>query len=239
MAPTPPREPSWPQFDLRIEDLSHPGVSIFLASVQPLAALREAVIASFKWLYTPQTAPTNVKSMVLILRSMPGVAYTTGDAQNKEIYFSLDYIEQSASRAHDEILGVLVHEVVHCYQYDAKGTCPGGLIEGVADYVRLHAGLAPPHWRRRGGGRWDAGYDTTGYFLDWLEERYHGEIVKQINAAMKDVEYDELIFKTATGHPVEELWEFYCAQLKDKITQDIEDADSSQSSLVIPESNSD
>lgn len=70
--------------------------------------------------------------MVLILRSMPGVAYTTGDAQNKEIYFSLDYIEQSASRAHDEILGVLVHEVVHCYQYDAKGTCPGGLIEGVA-----------------------------------------------------------------------------------------------------------
>jgi len=63
---------------------------------------------------------------------MPGVAHTTGDYHNKEIYFSLDYIKQSAKRAREEILGVLVHEVVHCYQYDAKGTCPGGLIEGVA-----------------------------------------------------------------------------------------------------------
>lgn len=75
MAPTPPREPSWPQFDLRIEDLSHPGVSIFLASVQPLAALREAVIASFKWLYTPQTAPTKSVLLsswsVLLLHEIP------------------------------------------------------------------------------------------------------------------------------------------------------------------------
>ena len=85
------------------------------------------------------------------------------------------------------------------------------------DYVRLHAGLAPPHWRRNGGDRWDAGYDTTGYFLDWVEERYHAGIVKQLNAAMNEVEYDELIFKTATGLPVEELWKLYCAQLKDRL----------------------
>lgn len=58
MAPTPPEEPSWPQFDLRVEDLAHPGVPIFFEAVQPLAALREAVVASFKWLYTPETAPT-------------------------------------------------------------------------------------------------------------------------------------------------------------------------------------
>jgi len=146
---------------------------------------------------------------------MRGVAYTTGDHHNKEIFFSLDYIKASAHRARDEIMGVLVHEVVHCYQYNAKGTCPGGLIEGVADYVRLHAGLAPPHWRRHGGDQWDAGYDTTGYFLDWLERRYHGDIVKQLNAAMNDLEYDEVIFETATGLPVEKLWRLYCAHLKD------------------------
>lgn len=85
------------------------------------------------------------------------------------------------------------------------------------DYVRLHAGLAPPHWHRSGGDKWDAGYDTTGYFLDWLEVRYHGGIVKELNAAMKDVEYDELIFKTATGLTVDELWELYCLHLKDKL----------------------
>jgi Peptidase of plants and bacteria len=85
-----------------------------------------------------------------------------------------------------------------------------------ADYVRLHAGLAPPHWHRRGGEHWDAGYDTTGYFLDWLEQQYHGEVVKQLNAAMNGVDYDEIIFKTTTGHSVEELWGLYCAQFEDK-----------------------
>jgi hypothetical protein len=36
-------------------------------------------------------------------------------------------------------MGVLVHEIVHCYQYDAKGTCPGGLIEGIAGNKMTHA----------------------------------------------------------------------------------------------------
>lgn len=63
---------------------------------------------------------------------MEGVAYTCGSQKQKEIHFSLDYIKKSTKRARDEIMGVLVHEVVHCYQYDACTTCPGGLIEGIA-----------------------------------------------------------------------------------------------------------
>jgi hypothetical protein len=72
---------------------------------------------------------------------MEGVAHTCGSRNQKEIHFSLDYIKKSANRARDEIMGVLVHEVVHCYQYDACGTCPGGLIEGIAgrelDYIMI------------------------------------------------------------------------------------------------------
>lgn len=63
---------------------------------------------------------------------MEGVAYTFGTKTHKEIHFSLDHIKNSAKRARDEIMGVLVHEVVHCYQYNALATCPGGLIEGIA-----------------------------------------------------------------------------------------------------------
>ena len=66
---------------------------------------------------------------------MEGVAYTCGSQKQKEIHFSLDYIKKSAKRARDEIMGVLVHEVVHCYQYNACATCPGGLIEGIAGIV--------------------------------------------------------------------------------------------------------
>lgn len=47
---------------------------------------------------------------------------------------------------------MLTHELVHCYQWDAEGTCPGGLIEGVADWVRLNCDLSPPHWKKEVDG---------------------------------------------------------------------------------------
>ena len=43
-----------------------------------------------------------------------------------------------------EICGVLLHEHVHALQHDAPKSCDGtkgGLIEGLADYCRLQAGL--------------------------------------------------------------------------------------------------
>jgi hypothetical protein len=53
----------------------------------------------------------SVESILLVLRPMDGVAYTFGSAAEKEIHFSLDHIVNCASRARDEIMGVLVHEV--------------------------------------------------------------------------------------------------------------------------------
>jgi hypothetical protein len=76
--------------------------------------------------------PYSVELITLVLRAMDGVAYTFGSDNKKEIHFSLDHIKNSENRAKDEIDGVLTHEVVHCFQYDAKGTAPGGLIEGIA-----------------------------------------------------------------------------------------------------------
>ncbi|KAJ7103028.1 hypothetical protein B0H15DRAFT_810656 [Mycena belliarum] len=214
MPPTPTPPPEWPlpKFTLRVEDLAHPGAALFLAHVEPEAALRAAVLASFQWLYaTPACAPTNVRAILLVLRPMDGVAYTSGSHTEKEIHLSLDHIVNSAARARAEILGVLVHEVVHCYQHNAKGTAPGGLIEGVADYVRLHAELAPPHWVRavRAGDKWDAGYQTTAYFLDWVEAQAGAGTVRALNAALLDREYEEAVFARLGGAPVGELWRRY------------------------------
>lgn len=76
---------------------------------------------------------------------MPGVAHTFGSPTHKEIHFSLDHIRNSESRARDEILGVLTHEMVHCYQYNGLGKCPGGLIEGIAGRSSLvRAARTPP-----------------------------------------------------------------------------------------------
>jgi len=218
---SPPKTPpvqaaNLPGFDLRVEDLAHPGAILFLALVQPLEALAAAVRSSWQWLYTPTTTPTHVERITLVVRAMEGVAYTTGSHTHKEIHLSCDHILNCADRAKHEIEGVITHEVVHCYQYNAKGTAPGGLIEGIADYVRLHAKLNPPHWKARGGDKWDAGYDTTGYFLDWIERRYgssKGASVKKLNARMDNVEWGEDVFHDLTGRTVGELWTIYCASL--------------------------
>jgi hypothetical protein len=169
---------------------------------------------------------------------MDGVAHTSGTHTEKWIEFSLHYIERVADRVQDEVVGVLVHEVVHCYQFNGNGTCPGGLIEGIAgscllfqapppkkkkqtgddtrslDYVRLRSGFAPPHWSKSPGDKWDSGYQNTAYFLAWIEERHGDGTVQKLNFCLKEMEYHKSIFVQLTGESVEKLWKTYCEQLR-------------------------
>lgn len=207
-----------PKLLLEIRDLTHPGSRAFLSSVVPTTAVKFAVNRVLDLLYIspkyPTTTVPGTRSITLILRSMGGVAYTTGtelDDDHKEIHFSIEYIDGIAkSRKSNEILGVLTHEVVHCYQYNGHGTCPGGLIEGIADWVRLNSNLSPPHWKRETSGRWDAGYQHTGYFLDYLEKRYGNGTISRMNNKLRTDSYDETAFwMELLGRPVEQLWDDY------------------------------
>jgi len=161
--------------------------------------------------------------VTLVLEEMGGVAYTKGielDDDHKEIHFSLNYIHQRAEavKAESELDGVLVHEMVHCWQHNAKGTCPGGLVEGIADFVRLKAGLSPTHWKRpaKRGHKWDNGYQITAYFLEWLEEKEGEGAVRRINAKLRDEKYEEQAFwEKLFGKGVGELWEEYQGALPD------------------------
>jgi len=152
--------------------------------------------------------------MTLIIREMDGVAYTTGlelDDDHKEIHFSTGHMMNTPeSRRKEEIMGVIVHEMVHCWQHSGFGSAPGGLIEGVADWVRLKAGYAPPHWKKHTDCDWDAGYERTGFFLEWLEEEHGKDVVRRINEAMRGCEYDaEKVWMGCCGKSVEELWKGY------------------------------
>lgn len=168
---------------------------------------------------------------------MDGVAYTTGtelDDDHKEIHFSAEYINSDGSKGRkaDEILGVLTHEMVHCFQYNAKGTCPGGLIEGIADWVRLNSGLSPPHWKKEWTDKkWDAGYQTTAYFLAYIEERYGEGTVRRLNEKLRTTKYEEKRFWTElVGIPVEQLWKNYCDAMDKEAKRG-----SSESDIVIVE----
>jgi hypothetical protein len=100
--------------------------------------------------------------------------------------------------------------MVHCYQYNAFGTCPGGLIEGIADWVRLNSGLSPPHWKKEASEKWDAGYQHTGYFLEYLEKRFGEGLIRRVNEKLRIERYEEKRFWTEIcGRPVEQLWADY------------------------------
>ncbi|KLO11342.1 plant basic secretory protein [Schizopora paradoxa] len=205
-------EKDWPMPKLRIQvaDLSSPGSIEFFANLHPTELLREAVMAVLTTLYTPENCPRHVRSVTLYIDEMGGVAHSNGsslDDDHKEIHLSTSHISNNKQRAKDEIRGVIFHEMVHCYQYNGKGKCPGGLIEGIADFVRLRAQLGPPHWKR-GGSKWDEGYQTTAFFLDWLDGKFGAGTVQKINLCMRQP-YRVEIFQEVTGQSVESLWQSY------------------------------
>lgn len=55
-----------PRLDVRIEDVTHAGADIFLASVRPKEVLRSAVRASFARLYTRRNAPRKYVAQSII-----------------------------------------------------------------------------------------------------------------------------------------------------------------------------
>ena len=206
-----------PKLRFEVRDLTHPGALIFFRTTNPATVLANAVNIVLQTLYIPLEGKAVIpptRSITLILRSMAGVAYTTGidlDDDHKEIHFSLDYISQiPTDRQQHEIEGVIVHEMVHCWQWNALGTAPGGLIEGIADFVRLKALLSPPHWKKESGGDWDAGYQHTAYFLEWMDSRFGEGSVTRVNDELRNKKYEEHKFwQGLFGKSVNDLWSEY------------------------------
>jgi hypothetical protein len=217
----------FPHVKLRLEirDLHHAGASILLNAVNASECLETAVANVLRLLYECPSSPTTTvpttRSVTLILRDMGGVAYTTStdlDDDHKEIHFSLPYIAGIRPDLRtSEVTGVLTHELVHCFQYNGQETCPGGLIEGIADWVRLRCDLSPPHWRRKEVDRWDQGYQDTAYFLDYLEGHYGRNTVQAINEKLRVQKYvEDKFWMELLGRSVEELWQDYLTVVRGK-----------------------
>lgn len=240
-------KPVLPKCKLRLicNDLDHEGSSVFFSNINPTISLSQAVDAVLSILYQPTKSNNHIpptRSVSLNLRSIGGVAYTTGsdiDDDHKEIHFSLNYIKNIASeRQQQEIQGVLVHEMVHCWQWNGLGTSPSGLIEGIADFVRLKAGLSPPHWKKEAGGEWDAGYQHTGYFLEWIEGNFGEGSVRNINASLQNRKYvEEEFWHQLFQKNVAELWAEYSKTLPKPKEEDEETKAETGEETIAPEPN--
>ncbi|GLJ24690.1 hypothetical protein SUGI_0472240 [Cryptomeria japonica] len=81
----------------------------------------------------------NIERVTLIVESInnPGIAAYT---RENEIHLTAHYVGKFQRDAKAQIRGVLYHGMTHVWQWNGQGKAPGGLIEGIADYMRLSAG---------------------------------------------------------------------------------------------------
>jgi hypothetical protein len=151
-------------------------------------------------------------TLTLVDNIQPGaVAVTSGNAIQLGAQ-SVAEINGDADTVKEAVNGVLYHEATHVWQWGLQDYGKkSGLFEGIADYVRLKAGLAPGHWVKPGqGDRWDQGYDVTARFLDYCDSLKPG-FVAQLNSKMKGG-YTDDFFAQILGKNVQQLWQDYKAK---------------------------
>ncbi|KAK9677748.1 hypothetical protein RND81_11G164500 [Saponaria officinalis] len=154
----------------------------------------------------------NQVDLIIVPSLPPGVVAETG---NNQIQFSSDYLGSFSGDVKTEFTGVIYHEMTHVWQWDGNGQVSqknrGGLIEGIADYVRLKARFIPSGWAQPGDGKnWYDGYSTTARFLDYCDSLMSG-FVAQLNKKMKDG-YSDGFFQDLLGKSVDQLWSDYKAK---------------------------
>lgn len=150
----------------------------------------------------------DVKNITLFIENSDGVAFVV----DNEIHFSANYLGNYSGHDHNlkrEFTGVLYHETARIWQWDGKNSIPVGLIQGIADFVRLKAKYIPSHWVYPGfvGSSWDQGYDVTARFLDYCNSLGNGFVAK-LNKKLKRG-YSAHYFVDLLGKSVDQLWSDY------------------------------
>jgi hypothetical protein len=193
-----------PTITFENDDPNGDGASFDDAVPDPEALMLEVTTTLCEVLYRSPDEPRTPDSITLHVYSFDGVANAGGENINLSTRHLANY---DGDALLEEITGVLVHEATHLYQYNDG---PGGLIEGIADYVRIEAGHHSLD-RRNPGGSWDDGYTTTGFFISWLDDQYP-DFGYRLNLTLTrddDEDWSEQAFEELTGKSVETLWQEY------------------------------
>jgi hypothetical protein len=118
-------------------------------------------------------------------------------------------------QSHLDDIGAMVHETVHVVQSYRTRNNPGWLVEGIADYIRFYRyepdPRRPPSPER---ARYDGSYRVTARFLHFVAEKYDKELVRKLNAAMRQGEYKPEIWQVLTKKTVQQLGEEWKESLK-------------------------
>lgn len=195
----------------------------------PVALIQESCLGVVKTLYwSDADSIPSVKKINYSFEDKRGISAKGGSVPEISIFYSSRWVEQSAENGGDdkvlyETEGVLFHELVHGYQLEPQGIGSYGtnkvffaFIEGMADAVRADNGYFP-ETNRKSGGHWLDGYQTTGFFLQWLKTK-DSDFLKKFNRSALEVvpwSFDGAI-KHVLGdnYSIDELWDEYQEFLK-------------------------
>jgi len=183
-----------------------------------VATMKDVACRVCTLLYRDPAEVTRAPSMIrLRIYDFDGVANAGGGVISFSSRHIANYDDPDDARF--EYIGVLIHETTHLYQFDDGG---GGLVEGMADFVRIRAGHHRLN-RRNPGGAWTDAYTTSGFFFSWLagpgglqpDGRVPADpdIGWAINQQMKDT-WSEQVFEERLGMTVDQLWTEYQNEIR-------------------------
>jgi hypothetical protein len=182
--------------------------------------LPEFVLATTKrccaLLYKMPSEVPRTRHLSLVIEDFQGAGYMQDSGDQTTIQLSADYMRYVANyggSVRAEMAGILYYLVAIDYSF--KNEDPNytrWLTQGIGEWARHQAGQGALD-KRRPGGTWTDGYETTGYFLDWLTEQYP-DAVYRLNKSLDQrdgVYWDERVFEYITGQPLPGLWNAYQA----------------------------
>lgn len=190
----------------------------------PEKLIRESILGVVQTLYwSPTDSIPAIKKINYTIEDVDGISAKSGGVPEISIFYSSRWVEHSAKNGGDdrvlyETEGVLYHELVHGFQLEPQGIGSYGtnrtffaFIEGMADAVRAHNGYFPAT-NRKPGGNWMDGYQTTGFFLEWLTTKDKDFLRKFNKSALEIIPWSfDGAIKHVLGneYSIEGLWDEY------------------------------
>ncbi len=135
-------------------------------------------------------------------------SYTSGD-------ITVSTTWAKANQNDPQYMGMFLHESTHLIQASKNG--PGWFNEGGADFSRdviLHDRDTFDIYPGRTDITYTAGYNAAAYFINWIQDAYKKNILRQFNIAGHNNTYADSMFSTATGKTVDQLWAEYLTKFK-------------------------
>lgn len=227
---TSPQTPSWdtfryPEINFVNKAEATQGGKIYNEIVpEPKKLINNSILGVLKTLYwSPADSIPKIEKINYTVEDIDGISAKSGGVPEISIFYSSRWVEKASEKGGSksvlyETEGVLYHELVHGFQLEPQGIGSYGtnktffaFIEGMADAVRAHNGYFPAT-NRKPGGNWMDGYQTTGFFLDWLTTK-DADFLRKFNRSTLEVipwSFDGAI-KHVLGkqYSIDGLWEEY------------------------------